>query len=513
MVDEETAVEEPKQDMTDEEQEMAKLKEAISVAVEDIGTLRRKLTITVPKGTVDEKRGEQFGELKRDSIVPGFRKGHAPMPLIEKRFGSEVNGQLSSQLLSRSYLAAVEKEDLKTIGDPLVWAKDMQSDDPDAQKLMSVEQAFDAITLPTDGDFVYSCEIEVRPEFKLPSLEGIEIRQPKIEIGKAQINEQIDRLRAMRGHYAPVPDDKIQEDDLVVCDLKVAVGDKVLFEEKNAQLAARPQRYGGIAFEELGEALKGAKVGESKKTSGQVPDDYEDESVRGKQADVELTVADIKRLVLPEVNAEFLSDLGFDSKKELEDWITSNLEARMDEDIRRSKREQVYQYLHDNAKFDLPEGISRRQTDRIAARRMLELAQRGVPEAEVMKQADAIKVGAQKDAVKDLKLHFILESIAEEWEVDVSEDEINGQIAAIAQRQNRRFDRVRDELMRNHSMSSLYTHVRDEKIVDRIIDQANIVEAQESQKKETEKKSATSSTPKKKKTTSKKKTAKKNTGK
>ena len=191
MPDEEvaTAPEDQEQELTDEEQAMAKLKEAIDVQVDDAGTLRKKLTITLPAGTVTERRSEQFGELKRDSVVPGFRKGHAPLKLVEKRFGQDVNSQLSSQLLSSSYLAAVEKEDLKTIGDPMIWAEDAKSDAGAPPKLVSIEQAFELIELPSEGDFTYSCEIELQPEFDLPELKGIKIEEPNDSIGKKEGGE------------------------------------------------------------------------------------------------------------------------------------------------------------------------------------------------------------------------------------------------------------------------------------------------------------------------------------
>ncbi len=474
--DEVATAEEEEQELTEEEQELAKLKKAIEVKVEDIGTLRKKLTITVPKATIGERRNDQFGEIKRDSVVPGFRKGHAPLRLVEKRFGHDVNAQLSSQLLSSSFMAAVEKEDLKTIGDPLIWAKDKNAAESEPHKLVSVEQAFDLVTLPAESDFTYSCEVEVRPEFELPELESIKIEQPKVRIGKKQINEYIDRLRAMRGQYEPVPNDKIKEDDLVVCNIKISADDKVLHEEENCQLAARPQRYAGIVMEDLGKVLTGCNIGREKELEGRITDDYEDESVRGKTAKVQLKILDIKRLVLPELDQAFLENLGCKSKKELEDQVRDILQSQKGEEIRQLRREQVYRYLLDQCKLDLPGRLSQHQADRIATRRMLEMARRGVPESEISKHADAIKTGAASDAAKDLNLHFIFEKIAEQWDVGVSEDEVNAQIAAIAQRQRRRFDRVRDDLIRNKSLSSLYVHVRDEKIVDRILEKASIVE-------------------------------------
>ncbi len=118
---EETQPSDEEQELSEEQKQMAKLKEAISIDTEEIGSLRLKLTVTVPKETVEERMGEQFAELKRDASIPGFRKGHAPMALVEKRFASDVGEQLKSQLLSSAYLAAVEKEELKPLGDPLIW--------------------------------------------------------------------------------------------------------------------------------------------------------------------------------------------------------------------------------------------------------------------------------------------------------------------------------------------------------------------------------------------------------
>jgi trigger factor len=261
-------------------------------------------------------------------------------------------------------------------------------------------------------------------------------------------------------------------------------------------------------MEDLGTVLSGCKVGDKKELEGQFPDDYVDESVRGKTGQVELEILDIKRLVLPDLDADFLTALGFESKKELEENVKEILESQKHEEVRHLRKDQVCTYLLDNCKLELPERMSQQQTSRIVARRMLEMARRGVPESELEKHADAIRTGAESDSAKDLNLHFIFEKIADQWDIDVSEDEINGQIAMIARRQNRRFDRVRDDLMRNNSLQPLYVHVRDEKIVDRILEKAAIVESSEKAKPKAKKKTTKKATTKKtatKKTTTKKK--------
>ena len=178
MADEETVVqEEPSEEETGEKSDQDKLKEAIEVATEDVGTLRKKLTITIPREQIDENLGKQFGDLSRDALIPGFRKGRAPRRLIEKRFGNEVSDQAVSQFLGSGYLAAVDKEDLKVIGDPLIWiqVKDEDAKDADAlvDRLVPVDKALEVIELPAEGAFTFSCEVELQPTFELPDLEGI----------------------------------------------------------------------------------------------------------------------------------------------------------------------------------------------------------------------------------------------------------------------------------------------------------------------------------------------------
>ena len=119
---------------------------------------------------------------------------------------------------------------------------------------------------------------------------------------------------------------------------------------------------------------------------------------------------------------------------------------------------------------------------------MVELQRQGVPEAEIEKHADELRTGARAQAVAELKLHFILEQIAETLDIDVTEEEINGAIAAMAQAYNRRFDRVRDELAKNNGVESLYLELRDEKCLDRVLETAKITEAKVTKKKATTKK-------------------------
>src|SRR3990172_6536367 len=121
-----------------------------------IGSLRMKLTVSVPREMVDRRMGKQFAELKRESQVPGFRKWHAPIRLVEKRFGADVGEQLKSQLIGSGYLAAVQKEDIKPLGDPLFWVRakeerlgeDQKPRTVEVEKLVPFDKALDLLAMP-----------------------------------------------------------------------------------------------------------------------------------------------------------------------------------------------------------------------------------------------------------------------------------------------------------------------------------------------------------------------------
>ncbi|MBI4581843.1 MAG: trigger factor [Planctomycetes bacterium] len=451
-----------------------KLKDVIDVKVENLASLRRKLTISVPRDMLDGQVNEQYDELRREALVPGFRKGRAPRRLLEKRFGHEVSETLVQQLVTNGYMAAVNKTALKVLGDPLIYVKG--EDEGESEVLEEVTKAIEKITLPPEGALTFSCEVEIRPEFELPPLEGIPLERPMVSVTDEDVNRSIERFRAGRGTYEAVTEGGIQEDDLITADLKMASEGRSLKEQAGVRLAARPQVVDGVALEKLGEVLAGAKVGDTVTIDGTIPDDYVRAEFRGKPARLELAIKEIQRLKLPELNEEFLKAFALDSEQELRDFVRQDLESHLDEEIRRAMRGQVARYLTNKVSFDLPERLSNRQIAQVTASRILELYRQGVPQAEVEKHADELKTSSREEAIGELKLAFIMEKLAEEIEVEVSEGEVNTMIASIARRQGQRFDRIRDQLAKEGGLTTLYLRLRDDKILDQLISNAAVTE-------------------------------------
>jgi len=456
------------------------LKETIKVAVADVGVLRKKVSVTVPRDSMSLELDKEYKQLVAEAVVPGFRRGRAPRRLVEKRFGSDVGAQVQTRLVSNAYLAAIEKEDLRVLGDPLFWVtlkdKKAPAEQDGKEQLVDMPTALQHMKLPEEGDLEFKCEVEVKPEFEMPSLEGIQIERPDVKISDDDVSVQIDRERARRGTWVPVNNGTVAIDDLLICDLVMTVEGQEVKKQENMQMAARPQRIEGLTLEDLGDSFKGAKVGDTKKLTATVPDDYEVEDLRGKKTDFEFKLNDIKRMELPPLDKEFLTNQGFEGEKEYREWVKKAMQGQVEQEIKKGMRNQLRKYFIDHTKLELPEGLSSRQTDRAVMRKRIELQRYGVPIAEIEKHADELRTSAREEVSAELKLHFILEDVAEKLEVDVTEEEVNGQIAEMARAYNRRFDRIRDDLAKNDGLSVLALQIREDKCLDKVLEKASITE-------------------------------------
>ena len=499
---------------------LEELKKAVEVELKDIGVLRKEMRVSVPQSVIDKFLTHNIDELRQDAIVPGFRKGHAPRKLVEKRFGSDVRDSLKTMVLGQSYFAAIENNKLEVLGDPLI-----QITTGDEKKLVGIDEALANLTLPDSGNFDYVCEIEVKPEFELPTLEGIEVAKPVVTVEDGDIDEYVESQRKIRGRFEPVEGRGAEEGDMVVADVVLSSGGTEVKREENVQLGVRPQRLDGITLENLGEVLKGIETGQTRKTECTIPDDYERQDLRGKQAEFEMTAHEIKTLV-PIALEDYLKQGGYENEAELRDFVRQNMEADLDQTIQDALKGQIQAHLMDKCEVELPEKLSARQADRAVTRKIIELQQRGVPFPDIEARIDELRTVAQDEAVKQLKMQFILDKVADKLEVEVTDEEVNTVIAGIARKYNRRFDRIRDELQQQGTLNLLADQIRHDKSIDLLLKDAKIsdkpLEKKETTppkktaaKKTTEKataekpaaKPAVKAAPSAKKTTAKKKTA------
>src|SRR6185312_7341913 len=332
----------------------------------------------------------------------------------------------------------------------------------------------------------YSFTVEVQPEFTLPDLSGLKIKKPKIEIKEENVDQAMQNLREQQGTLVPVEDRGLEKGDYLTADVHVKQDGNVIAHQHDAQLVVRPGRVAGLEIDDLDTQLAGMKPGETRTISVTVPDTYPNEQLRGKQVEIEIALKDFKKLELAEVTPEFLQDLGFDNEKDLRDALREQMEEKIQYDVQQAMREQVNRYLLDNTNVELPTRLSDKQTDRIISRRAVDLMMRGMPRDQVEMNIERLRHGARDEAVRELKLFFILQKLAAQENVDVDEAELNGRIAMLAAQSGRRPEKVKQEMAKDGTLANMYVQMREQKAVDRVLEKAQIeeVDLEEEQKKE-----------------------------
>ena len=179
--------------------------------IEDAGAARKRIKVEIPAERIKGKLDEAYGELQRDAVLPGFRRGRAPKRLLEKRFGSDLRNTVKQQLVAEAYQAAIEENKLDAVGEPEV----------DLSK----------IELPEEGSLTVTLEIEVKPEFELPSIEKISVKKPKLEATEERLNLAVDNLRKYFGNWHDSTE-PAKESDTVTADVKVTGEDDAVIAEQ-----------------------------------------------------------------------------------------------------------------------------------------------------------------------------------------------------------------------------------------------------------------------------------------
>jgi trigger factor len=439
-----------------------------TVTIEDAGPATKKVHVEIPKDRIATKLAEQYKTLRAQAAVPGFRVGHAPAKLIEKRFGQDVKEEVRRSLISESYAQAVEKNNLQVIGEP------------------EFENA-EAIKLPEDGSGIkYSFQVEVQPDITLPDMTHLTVKKPRIDVTDENVQQALSNLREQQGALVPVEDRGVEPKDYLYADVHIKLDGEVVSHQHDAQIIARPGRINGIDVVDLDKELTGLKTGEERTITVKVPETHADEKLRGKEVQIEFKLKDLKKLEPAVIDAEFLADLGFENEQELLDALREQMVERITYDVQQSMREQVSQYLLANVPMQLPSRLSNQQADRVVARRSVDLMMRGVPREQVEANAEKLRSTAKEEAVRELKLYFILQKVAAQQNAEVDESELNGRIAMLAAQRGKRPEKLKQEMSKDGTLSDLYIQMREQKAVDKLLETAAIEEVELQPKPEAE---------------------------
>jgi trigger factor len=433
------------------EKESAKPKLDLQVEIKNVGTCKKHLAIAIPEAAIKQQFQDSLGDMKRDATVPGFRPGHAPLSLIEKRFRKQVAEQVKATLLS----SALEQLDSEYKLRPLTPPK--------------LDVA--AIALPDEGPLRFELEIEVRPDFPLPDYKGLTVSRPVKTITEEDVDAQLKQFLERYGQMVPKLEGGAELGDYITADLTFHRGGRVYNQANEIQFRLqRELRFQDGTVPELGTALIGAKPGESRETEARIGSGSPDPSLRGGTIQVTFQVNDLKQMRLPEVNTAFLNSIGFTSKEELREALRELLERRLRSQQHQAMRREIMDKLITETPFDLPADVVARQEQTTLQRLNMQLKQEGMSDNEIRARQAEIRANAREAALRGLKEYFILEQIADTEGIEVEERDFEEEIEAMAARSDESPRRVRARIQKDNMLDALGSQILERKTLDRILE-------------------------------------------
>jgi trigger factor len=437
--------------------EEAAVKLDLQVNVEKKGACQRHITVTVPRPDIERYFENALKDLMPKAAVPGFRVGRAPRKIVETRFRKDVADQVKGNLLMDSLAQVSESSELSPISEP------------DFDPL--------SVTLPEEGPMKFEFDIEVRPEFDLPKWKGLSIERPTREFDDADVDTQLKQLLSNQGQLTP-HEGAASVGDFVTLKVTARNGDEVLSDETHDGVCIRKTlSFHDGRIEGFDKLMKGAKAGDKKTVDVEISLDAAKEELRGKKLKVELEVLDVKKLELPELNADFLRTLGeFESEQELRDAVRRSLERRLKYHQQQRARQQILSNLTVAADWDLPPEMLERQAGREFERAVMELRRSGFSDNEIRAHANELMQNSKQTTAKALKEHFVLEKLAETEKVEAEAGDYDDEIKLIAEQSGESVRRTRAQLEKRGLMDTLRNQIIERKAIDLILADAKYKE-------------------------------------
>jgi len=413
-----------------------------------------EFSVEVPAEDVDRQRQQVINDLKQSVDVPGFRKGKVPASLIEKQFADRVRQDLVQRLVPLACRSVYDEHDLHPVGNPMI--EDLQM----------------------NGSFRLEARVEVRPALDLERDDyvGIPVEASETTPDPDAVEEHLERLRSGQATLEPVPIARpIEEGDFVSIDFQGFddAGQPVEGTGGEQQVV---EVGSGRFLEEIEDALVGASEGDTRRVQASFPEDFVDDSLAGSTLDFEVTIREIQEERKPDLDdQDFLEEMGVESPEELRETVRERLSEAGEQESSRRRTEQIYDHLLERFDFTLPQSVLDREVESIVEDYERQVESRGRDFEEFLDEQDIdreeMEEDAREEAERRLRLTFLLQSIAERENIELDEGEFESRLGDMMEGA---LDPEQLEELPDEQIRSLRHQMRDDKVLEFLMDQAEI---------------------------------------
>lgn len=415
----------------------------MQVNVEKLSPVLMELQIEVPAEKVSHEVNAAYEQLKRTARVKGFRKGKAPRKVLAQLYGPAIRADVAERLMNSSLQEALDEKEMQPLTQP------------------SVELA----ELKTKQSFSFKARFEVRPEIEKVEWEGLEAKRPKTEVSDEELDAEIEKLRQEHSTLEPVEGRAAEKGDTATLGLTFEVLGEEQSEELDTELGA------GQLLTFLEDGAIGMNVGEEKEVKGPFPDNHPNEQLRGVETSFHISLKELKKRVLPEVDDEFAKDLEHDDlaamKTSLKEQIAERHKQKAEEDVAR----QLVAQLCEKNPIPVPPSLVQQQ-QQMAQRELMMLAQMTGQNPNDPALVERMKT----DAETKVRAGLLMAEIAKAKDIQVDDDDLEKGYEELAAQTGKNVARLKVEYRDKQKRDMLIGMILEDKVLDLMEGAAKIAE-------------------------------------
>ncbi|HEY4901002.1 MAG TPA: trigger factor [Terriglobales bacterium] len=413
---------------------------------------KREFTIEIPAEVVTNERDKIVNRYTKLARIPGFRKGKVPATVVRQRFADEIKSDLVESLVPRYFREETKKQDMMPVSQPRVTDLHLHDGEP----------------------LKFTAEFEILPDFKVVAYDDIKPDTIDTTVSEEDVERALNNLRQQHATYNAVDEDRgLADGDFAV------VSFRGIPKESEQDADSKPVEVDEVMVEiggentipEFSDNLRGAKASEHRSFDVKYADDFADKRLAGKTMTYEVDIKAVKTRSIPEPNDDFAKELSaeFATYDDLRNRLRDNMKAEKEHEAEHQGRDKIVEELVKRNDFPVPEAMIDQQIDVRLERGLRALAAQGM-KTEDMKRMDfdRLRAGQRDGAVKEVKASLILEQIADQEKIEVSDEELEQELAGLAQQAKQPIEQVRARLTEDGGLDRIRHRIRNDKTLNHL---------------------------------------------
>lgn len=410
--------------------------------------VRRELAIEVTAPYVAHELEHVISEVARNARIDGFRRGKVPRSLLRKRFAREIDDELLEHVVPKALRQLLPETGLVPIHQPVITEISLKDGEP-----LSFTAAF-----------------EIRPKVVPKNYKGVAIRKHEGEVNDDMVLAQLDQLRESAVQYEPEAPRPLVAGDFVLSDIRSTTDG-----ESETHDGALLEVGGANYHPEFARNLMGRKPGETVEFAVTYGDDDPDPRARGKTVAYALSLKEVKRKVLPDLDDDFAQDLGeFTTLQELKADLRRKLEARMVQEALAAQEREIAETLVPAVEVEVPNAMVEMELDRALQEQARSLMMRGIDPETAPIDWRQTRQRMRDGAIRNVKWHLLLDAIAAEEKIEPTAEELEERLREIAADSKKSVEFVRSKIEKDGRMEELRAGLRKRHTVDFLLRNAKM---------------------------------------